>query len=133
MNRIFHARVPWHTPILLVLLTLVSVWAYWHRQGVIAFVCLALMFLIIERAISTTYTVTTDGRLIIHHGRFAKDLIIPLADIRRIERIRSARLGPLCLKRYLLLHYASGKVTTLIPTKEEELLALLATRENGDG
>lgn len=127
MNRIFHARVLWHTPILLVLLTIITVWAYWHRQGIVAFASLALMFFIIERAISTTYTVTTDGRLIIHHGRFAKDLIIPLADIRRVERVRSARLGPLCLKRYLLLHYAQGKFTTLIPPKEkeEELLSLL--------
>lgn len=127
MNRIFHARVPWHTPILLVLLTIVTVWAYWHRQGIVAFASLALMFFIIERAISTTYTVTTDGRLIIHRGRFVKDLIIPLADIRRVERVRSARLGPLCLKRYLLLHYAQGKFTTLIPPKEkeDELLSLL--------
>ncbi|MBQ8866690.1 MAG: PH domain-containing protein [Bacteroidaceae bacterium] len=127
MNRIFHARVLWHTPILLVLLTIVTVWAYWHRQGIVAFASLALMFFIIERAISTTYTVTTDGRLIIHRGRFVKDLIIPLADIRRVERVRSARLGPLCLKRYLLLHYAQGKFTTLIPPKEkeDELLSLL--------
>lgn len=127
MNRIFHARVPWHTPILLVLLTIITVWAYWHRQGIVAFASLALMFFIIERAISTTYTVTTDGRLIIHRGRFVKDLIIPLADIRRVERVRSARLGPLCLKRYLLLHYAQGKFTTLIPPKEkeDELLSLL--------
>lgn len=127
MNRIFHARVLWHTPILLVLLTIITVWAYWHRQGIVAFASLALMFFIIERAISTTYTVTTDGRLIIHRGRFVKDLIIPLADIRRVERVRSARLGPLCLKRYLLLHYAQGKFTTLIPPKEkeEELLSLL--------
>ena len=135
MNRIFHARVPWYTPILLVLLTIVAVWAYWHRQGIVAFMALALMFLIIERAINTTYTLTTNGRLVIHRGRFSKDIAIPLADIRRIERIRSARLGAFCLKRYLLVHYAQGQTVSLIPTKEEELLKLLATHEKdyGDG
>lgn len=125
MNRIFHARVPWYTPILLVLLTLVAVWAYWHRQGIIAFTSLALMFLIIERAITTTYTVTTDGRLIIHRGRFSKDIIIPLADIRRIERVRSARIGSISLKKYLLVHYDDGRAVSLIPAKEEELYSLL--------
>ena len=133
MNRIFHARVPWYTPILLVLLTIVAVWAYWHWQGIVAFMALALMFLIIERAINTTYTLTTNGRLIIHRGRFSKEIVIPLADIRRIERIRSARLGAFCLKRYLLVHYAQGQTVSLIPTKEEELLKLLATHEKDYG
>ena len=133
MNRIFHARVPWYTPILLVLLTIITVWAYWHRQGIIAFIGLALMFFIIERAITTTYTITTDGHLLIHRGRFSKNIDIPLTDIRHIERIRSTQFGPLCLKRYLLIHYTDGKTLSLIPTKEEDLLALLATHEKDYG
>ena len=82
---------------------------------------------------NTTYTLTTNGRLVIHRGRFSKDIAIPLADIRRIERIRSARLGAFCLKRYLLVHYAQGQTVSLIPTKEEELLKLLATHEKDYG
>lgn len=127
MNRIFHARVPWYTPFFLFLLTGITVWSFWERQGVLTAIALLMMVFLIERTIHTTYTVTSDRRLIIHRGRFSKDITIPLADIRSIEHIRSARIGSVCLKRYLLVHYGDGQCLSLIPSNEEELANLLTT------
>lgn len=121
MHRIFHARIPWYTPFFLFLLVCITIWAYWERTGIIAAAALLLMVILIERTIHTTYTVTTDGMLIIHRGRFAKDITIRLTEIRHIEQIRGVRIGSIHLKRYLLIHYADDKVVSLIPTDEKEL------------
>ena len=128
MNRIFHARVPWYTLFFLILLLMLTVWAYWERLGLVAMCSLLLMVCLIERTIHTTYTVTTNGQLRIHHGRFSKDIIIPLNEIRQIERLRSARFGNFCLKRYLLIHYGKDKFVSLIPDNEDELIKLLSTQ-----
>lgn len=122
MNRIFHARVPWYTFFFLVLLVVITIWAYWERQGIVVAATLLLMVIIIERTIHTTYTVTTDNLLKIHRGRFAKDITIRLADIHRIEHMHSARIGTISLRKYLLIHYAEGKTLSLIPTNEAELI-----------
>ena len=122
MNRIFHARVPWYTIVFLFLLAGITIWAYWEHLGVVALVSLLWMVILIERTIHTTYTITTDGKLLVHRGRFTKDIIIPLTDIQKIERIRSANLGFFCLKSYLLLHYGDDHTISLIPSKEEEMI-----------
>lgn len=122
MNRIFHARVPWYTLFFLILLAGITIWAYWERLGLLAAATLLLMVILIERTIHTSYTVTTDGLLKIHRGRFAKETIIHLTSIHRIERVCGIRIGSICLKRYLLIHYSDGKTISLIPTSEEELI-----------
>ena len=122
MNRIFHARVPWYTLFFLILLAGITIWAYWERLGLLAATALLLMVILIERTIHTTYTITTDGLLRIHRGRFAKDMIIRLAEIHRIEYIHSARIGSIYMKRYLLIHYGDNKTLSLIPSHEEEFV-----------
>lgn len=129
MNRIFHARVPWHTFFLLLLLVIITLWFYWERSGILAVLSLLLMVVLVERSIHTTYTVTTDGMLLISRGRFSKPFSIPLLDIHRIEQVRKVRLGSYCLNSYLLLYYASStgeeKVVSLIPSNEEELVTYI--------
>ena len=122
MNRIFHARVPWYTILFLILLAGITIWSYWERLGLVALISLLWMVVLIERTIHTTYTVTTDGTLVIHRGRFSKDIIVPLTDIRCIELIRSARIGTVCMKRYLLVHYGEDHTLSLIPMKEQEMV-----------
>lgn len=122
MNRIFHARVPWYTVLFLILLAGITIWSYWERLGLVALISLLWMVVLIERTIHTTYTVTTDGKLVVHRGRFSKDIIVPLTDIRRIELIRSAAIGPICLKRYLLVHCEKGRTLSLIPARGEEMV-----------
>lgn len=132
MNRIFHARVPWYTLFFLFLLLVLTVWAYWERLGLVALFSLLLMVILIERTIHTTYTITTDGLLVIHRGRFSKDLTIPLIVIRRVEQLRNARFGKISLKRYLLIHYGENKIVSLIPDNEEELMKLLTTTDKSN-
>lgn len=124
MNRIFHARVPWYAFVLLILLSVVVVWSYWERIGLLAAVALLMMVFVVERVIHTSYTITTDGMLIVNRGRFSSRIVVPLTSIRSIERINGVRLGSVCLKRYLLLHYAEGgeKTMALIPVKENEMV-----------
>ena len=129
MNRIFHARVPWHTFFLLLLLVIVTLWFYWERSGILAALSLLFMVVLVERSIHTTYTVTTDGMLLISRGRFSKPFSVPLLDIHRIEQVRKVRLGSYCLNSYLLLYYGSStgeeKVVSLIPSNEEELVTYI--------
>lgn len=123
MNRIFHARVPWYTLFLLVLLLILTVWAYWERLGLVAMASLMFMVILVERTIHTCYTVTSDGKLLIDRGRFSKRLVIPLDEIHRMELLRSAHLGPCTLTRYLLIYYGQPeKSISLIPTDEEGLV-----------
>ena len=131
MNRIFHARVPWYTLFLLILLTFITVWAYWERVGLVAAITLLLMIAIIERAIHTTYTITTENTLIIKRGRFAQQITIPISEINRIERLRSAKLVSFYLKSYLLISYGNQKSISLIPTKEEELVECIRKHRKG--
>ena len=131
MNRIFHARVPWYTLFLLILLTFITVWAYWERVGLVAAITLLLMIAIIERAIHTTYTITTENTLIIKRGRFAQQITIPISEINRIERLRSAKLVSFYLKSYLLISYGNQKSISLIPTKEEELVECIRKHHKG--
>ena len=129
MNRIFHARVPWHTFFLLLLLVIVTLWFYWERSGILAALSLLFMVVLVERSIHTTYTVTIDGMLLISRGRFSKPFSVPLLDIHRIEQVRKVRLGSYCLNSYLLLYYGSStgeeKVVSLIPSNEEELVTYI--------
>ena len=129
MNRIFHARVPWHTFFLLLLLVIIALWSYWERSGILAALSLLLMVVLVERSIHTSYTVTTDGMLLISRGRFSKMFSIPLLDIHRIEQVRRVRLGSFCLNSYLLVYYGSStgeeKVVSLIPSNEEELVTYI--------
>lgn len=132
MNRIFHARVPWYTLFFLFLLLVITVWSYWERLGLVTMCSLLLMVILIERTIHTTYTVTTDGLLVIHRGRFSKELTIPISDIHRIEQLHSVRFGKISLKRYLLIHYGGNKFVSLIPDNEEELMKLLTITDKSN-
>ena len=87
------------------------------------------MVVLVERSIHTSYTVTTDGMLLISRGRFSKMFSIPLLDIHRIEQVRRVRLGSFCLNSYLLIYYGYSpgeeKVVSLIPSNEEELVTYI--------
>lgn len=124
MNRIFHARLPWHTRLLLVMLTAIVLWAFWVKLILPATVTLLLVVVLIERIIHTTYTVTTDGQLLIYHGRFSPTREIALTDIRRIEKVRSNNFGKWHLADFLVIYYGEEpeKSISLLPDKEMEFV-----------
>jgi uncharacterized membrane protein YdbT with pleckstrin-like domain len=130
MDRIFHAKVNLYKLLFIALLTLLAVWALWEKQPLWGALLLVWLVAVIEQVIHTTYTLTTDGRLVISRGRFSKEKQLPLSRLRRVEKIRPLRLGSHALLTYLLLVYTdeSGtheKSLSVQPVKEDEFLELL--------
>ncbi len=70
MNRTFHARITWNQVAVMVVAAVLAIWAFWIKQALLAIVFLLMLIILIERAIHTTYTLTTDDKLIIYNGRF---------------------------------------------------------------
>ncbi len=124
MNRIFHARQPWHTLLLLTILTAATLWAFWVKLILPASITLLLVVVLIERIIHTTYTITTDGQLVVCHGRFSPIRKIALTDIRRIEKVRSNNFGKWHLADFLVIYYGTApeRSISLIPAKELEFV-----------
>ncbi len=118
MNRIFHARIQPASYLLLAILLGMTVYSVWIVNGILIALMLVLLVVVIERIIHTTYTVTTDNRLVIHTGRYSKDKTIHLADIRSVRRIESLRLFGRALRTFVLIETADGRILSLIPTDE---------------
>ena len=69
MNRIFHARIAIGQYLFLVLTTIIVVYAMWMQHAVMAILFMLLLVIAIERLIHTTYTLTTDDKLLLFYGR----------------------------------------------------------------
>ena len=88
MNRTFHARITWNQVAVMIVAAVLAIWAFWIKQALLAVVFLLMLIVLIERIIHTTYTVTTDGMLVLYYGRFTKGREIILSDIRKAERFK---------------------------------------------
>ena len=91
MNRIYHAKVTFCRGLVLLALTVMTLVALWWRWPLAALPAMLLLLWWIERLIHTTYTLTTDQKLLIDEGRFACRSTICLADVRHIQRSRPKR------------------------------------------
>ena len=89
MNRIFHARIAIGQYLFLVLTTIIVIYAMWMQHAVMAVLFMLLLVIAIERLIHTTYTLTTDDRLLLFYGRFSRSEEISLKDIISVERASS--------------------------------------------
>ncbi|MCD8079748.1 MAG: PH domain-containing protein [Bacteroides sp.] len=130
MDRIFHARTAWYQYLLLILLTVNTVYFLWIRSIGIAVVLVLLLVVLIEQIIHTTYTLTTEGRLNVHYGRFRREKEVTLSQIRRITPVRKLTVGRYSLVRYLLVEYKDGSPLSLIPRNEEEFLKCIYKQIN---
>ena len=119
MNKTFHERVTWGLILAMLIGAAVAIWAFWIKQALLAIVFLLMLIILIERAIHTTYTLTTDGKLIIYNGRFMKGKEIDLKDIHKVERFRN------WLTHGVVVHYGEGSFVPLQPVNEEEFLKAL--------
>ena len=75
----------------------------------------------IERMLHTTFIVTSSGLLIIHKGRFSKDIDISISDIAKIEKGTSlySKLG---VYAYLNIILKNGKEISVWPADEKSFL-----------
>ena len=129
MNRIFHARIAIGQYLFLVLTTIIVIYAMWMQHAVMAVLFMLLLVIAIERLIHTTYTLTTDGRLLLFYGRFSRSEEILLKDIISVERASSMKIGRFAVMRYVLVKYGTkGKGALLLPVKEDLFIKTLTNR-----
>jgi len=121
MNRIFHARIAIGQYLFLLLVTGVAIWALWDKHIVLAVLMVILLVLGIEKLIHTTYTLTSDGHLVLYYGRFMKGKTISLQEITEVERVCQMRLFGVGLMRCVLVHHGN-KTEALMPVKEKEFI-----------
>lgn len=129
MNRIFHARIAVGQYLFLVLATIIVIYAMWMQHAVMAILFMLLLIIAIECLIHTTYTLTTDGRLLLFYGRFSRSEEILLKDIISVERASSMKIGRFAVMRYVLVKYGTkGKCAVLLPVKEDLFIKTLTNR-----
>ncbi|MBO5025325.1 MAG: PH domain-containing protein [Bacteroidaceae bacterium] len=128
MNRVFQAKINIGNYILLILLLLVAIHSMWCVNGILLCLSLLLLVVIIERMIHTTYTITTDGMLIINNGRFSRRKEVPLSDINSIERIRGMRIGGKTISTSLLITCKNGKIFQVSPRNEDDFVKCVQKR-----
>ncbi len=128
MDRIFHARIPLYMYFYIALVSAMALFFLWNKMVICGLAMLLLLIVGIERIIHTTYTITSDGLLVISYGRFQRKLEIPLQSVVRVEKLRCFRVGRSCLVEYLLVVYNKEKHVTVMPVKEDEFLETLQKR-----
>lgn len=124
MNRIFHARIAIGQYLFLLLVTGVAIWALWDKHIVLAVLMVILLVLGIEKLIHTTYTLTSDGHLVLYYGRFMKGKSISLREVTAVERVYQIRLFGVGLMRCVLVHHGNN-TEALMPVKEEEFIDVI--------
>lgn len=128
MNRIFHVKIAGGTYLFLILLTAVTVFAFWCMKAMIGWVVASGLIITVERIIHSTYTLTADGKLVVYRGRFYKGKSIPLTDITDVELKRSPGFGGMLPSKYVLIHYEKKNLLSLVPVKPEEFIRALVKR-----
>lgn len=99
-----------------------TLWALWDKHVLIALLLLLLLVVSIEKLIHTTYTVTTDDKLVIYYGRFIKGKEIDLHEVTEIRGYKSM------FNHGVLIDYGDHKFVLLQPVKEEEFAQILMKR-----
>lgn len=128
MNRIFHARIAAGQYVFLFLAAGLAAYGLWEKHILVAVFFMLLLVVCIERLIHTTYTITSDGKLIIFFGRFSRSKEILLKNITSVECSSSMQIGKFAVIRYVLIKYGKSKCKALLPVKEEEFIRLLRER-----
>lgn len=128
MNRIFHVKITTGTYLFLILFTAIMVFAFWYMQSIVGLVMAIALIVTIESVIHSTYTLTTEGKLVVYRGRFLKTITIPFADITDVELKQSSGFGGMMTSQYVLVHYSDKKLLSLVPVKPEEFINAIVRR-----
>ncbi|WP_321334047.1 PH domain-containing protein [uncultured Bacteroides sp.] len=125
MNHIFHARITWYQYVYFVLLTAITVFLVWQKNALPALLFALLLVVLIEKLIHTTYTITSEGNLILSFGRFTKKRTIAIKDILSVEKANSMKFGGFSVTKYILIRHGYDKYVAVLPVKEGEFVELL--------
>jgi membrane protein YdbS with pleckstrin-like domain len=128
MDRLFHQRFTLAAKCTITVLTLLAGYLLWVRSAanaLMGLVVVVVLVVIIERVIHTVYMFTSDGNLIISHGRFAKKLTIPVNEIIKVTRMTT----PMKFSHYILLEYGSEHFVSVQPENDDAFIAELEKRQ----
>lgn len=129
MNRIFHARIAAGQYLFLLAATAITIHEMWMKHAIMTVMLMLLLIIAIERLIHTTYTLTTDDKLILNYGRFSRSREILLREVTSVERATTMKIGRFAVMRFVVVKYGTkGKVVVLLPVKEDLFLKLMNQR-----
>lgn len=122
MNKVFHEKITLGKMVFLFLEMAIFTWFAWYKMPLPALCFLILVVYTLEMLLHSTYTITSDGRLVIYKGRFQKEKVYFLQDIDHIEDGHySFNLG-FRVGSYLLLVLKNGTEKGITPNKEKEFI-----------
>lgn len=130
MNRTYNHRIMFMEWSAIALFALGALYGLWNRQNSVLVLLgvgfVLLVILALERALHTTYVTTTDHKLIIKRGRFAKQQTIVLADIRDVRILPLAfRLG-----NYVLIELKTGRVLSVQPENQDLFIKTISKKND---
>jgi len=126
LTRTYQARILVGNWILIVALLASVLYFFWLTNGLLIALSLVILMVVIERTIHTEYRLSSQS-LLIHRGRLSADLIIPMTDILRVERIRRFRIGRRAWLTYLVIVYENEKTVAIMPRHEDDFISQLMT------
>lgn len=133
LDRTFHRRFTIAAKSGIIVFSLLAFYFFWTMKAVIGLLLVIIIVGMIDRVMHTTYTfrrvepIDREGEfefLIISKGHFSRNENIPLDEITKVARMRTA----LRTSRYLLITYGPGNVTGVQPDDEEAFVRELEKR-----
>lgn len=128
MNRVFHARIAVAQYASLALLSFLMIFGFWTKEMWTAVIFMLLLVVCIEKLIHTTYTLTSDGKLVLYRGRFLRSKEIALKEIVAVEQASSMKIGRWALLHYVLVRYGNNRCEVFTPVDEETFVRALYKR-----
>jgi hypothetical protein len=129
MDKIYHQRFTLAAKSFITIITLFAVYLFWFKSlthVIMGVVVMLALVAIIESVIHTTYKITSNGDLVIDHGRFFKKKILPISDIVKMSRCETK----FKLSHYILIEYGVNKSVSLQPEDEKTLMDEINKRLN---
>lgn len=130
MDRIFHARTTGKQILLLIILGLGSFLFLWYKLIIPALITVIALVILIEQIIHTTYTITTDKKLVVSHGRFCKKHTVMLDDIHVIQQKSILHTDFYSIGRFLCIEYGNNQSLSIAPSDEKSFMEVLTKRKH---
>jgi len=92
--------------------------------ALMGFGMLAIAAVSVERIIHTTYVLTSDGRLLVSKGRFARIVDIGCSEVTSVRLVKRRLL----LSSHVVIEYGDGKTVVVQPEAEERFVKEMRRR-----
>lgn len=101
----------------------------WCKNGLLALFFLIVVVYTLEMLLHSTYTVTSDGKLVIYKGRFIKSVVLSLTEIDHVENNHYSFNFGIHTGSYVLIVMKNGKEIGVRPENEAEFISYLEYKQ----